>query len=170
MKISALSLAVASLLCAGSALASTIQPFQLPWVNGPARDSVYSTTDHPNGVFVLEALQNFCPHCNNNVGAVDELYNKYKSESRVQVVDLDLDSDPGEIQAWLDKYHPAYPVVQDADLKVWNQIGADGIPTVVVMDCKGNIAYENSGEWDDQMKTEISQTIDGLLAQSCAAK
>jgi len=169
MKISALVFAVGSFVFAAqSALA--VNPFSLPWVNGPARDSVYHTADHADGIFILEAFQNFCPHCHNNAPAVDALYTKYKDQARVQVLDLDLDTDQSEVTAWIDQYHPAYPVIQDSSREVWNQLGGDGgIPMTVVMDCKGNIKYTTEGEWDDGAKADIAKAIDALLATPCAA-
>jgi len=155
------------LLVAGHSYAASITPFQLPWVNG-GTDSVYKMADHPTGIFVLEAFQNFCEYCNANAPKVDAVYNTYKTQDRVQIIDLDLDTDQSEIQAWIDKYHPAYPLLSD-DGTVFNQFGGDsGIPQTVVLDCKGNILVHTEGEWDDDAQKQITDAIDQQLATTCS--
>jgi peroxiredoxin len=170
MKVSSLLLAAASLLAAGPSFAAgTVTPFSLAWANG-AQDAVYKMADHPNGIFVLEAFQNFCEYCHANAANVDEVYQKYQSNPRVQVLDLDEDSDQGEIQSWIDQMHPAYPVIVDDNSQVFNQLGGDGgIPETAVLDCKGNIVYFTEGEWDDQAKQGVTDAIDQLAGQTCTA-
>ena len=157
----------AAFLAVLSSSALAITPFDLPWKNNPAHDARYRTTDHVDGVFVLEFFANFCGACNSNAANVDELADSYHDQARVQVLDMGLDTEESEIQEWIDTHQPNHPVLQDASREVWDQIGADAIPTVVVMDCKGNIKYQVTSVWSQSIKSRIHQAVDGLLQQGC---
>ncbi len=149
------------------ALAATISPFNLPWVNNPTRDTIYKTADHADGVFVLEFFANFCGACNENAGNVDELTEQYADQARVQVLDVGLDSSDREIGAWIARHQPNHPVLKDVGRTVWGQVASQYIPTVIVTDCKGVEKFRYVGVWDAATKATIHATIDGLLATPC---
>jgi peroxiredoxin len=160
---------LAAIACAAlstSALADTLQPFEEAWLNG-AQDATYKTSDHPDGVFVLEFYANFCGACNENADNVNALSAQYKTQSRVQVLDMSLDTDPGEQQAWINNHNPNHPVLNDGQRTVWSQLNESYIPTTVIMDCKGNVVWKNTGVWGDDEKATIKQNLDALLGQSC---
>ncbi len=71
-----------------------------------------------------------------------ELYNKYRDRVHFVVVDLDTKRSP-EQQKLVKQYYTGY------------------IPHVVVLDAKGNVLYNSSGEVD-------SKEIEGLFAKSFA--
>lgn len=150
-----------------SAFAATISPFNLPWVNNPARDTIYKTTDHADGVYVLEFFANFCGACNENAANVDELATAYGDQARVQVLDMGLDSSDREIASWIARHQPNHPVLKDTGRGVWGQVGSQYIPTVVITDCHGAEKFRFVGVWDAGTKATIHSTIDALLAQPC---
>jgi len=152
-----------------SSNAFAIDPFNMPWKNHPTRDTIYKSSDHPNGIFVLEFHANFCGACNENAANVDELAEHYKDEARVQVLDVSLDRDDREIAAWIRRHQPNHPVVKDEGRRVWNQVGEQYIPTVVIIDCNGQEAFRYTDVWSAAVKSQIRAAIDGLLAVDCAA-
>ncbi len=154
-------------LASQAASATTINAFSLPWINGPARDSMYQTGDHPDGVFVLEFFANFCGACNDNAVNVNTLADGYKDNARVQVLDMSLDTDPRETASWIANHSPNHPVVNDGAKTVWNQIDQQYIPTTVVMDCKGTVQFLHNDVWDATATQQIKDTVDGLLKQPC---
>lgn len=154
-------------LCSSSAFA--IEPFSLPWVNHPTRGTNYSTSDHPGGIFVLEFLANFCSACNENAEHVDALATKYASEPRVQVLDMSIDRNDREIATWIRNHQPNHPVLKDVDRRVWSQVGEQYIPTVVILDCRGQEHFRfTGGPWDADTTARIHGVIDSLLATDCA--
>ncbi len=150
-----------------SSAAFAVTPFNLPWVNNPARDTVYKTTDHADGVFVMEFFANFCGACNDNAVNVDALSTAYAHDARVQVLDMSLDSSDREIATWIANHAPNHPVLKDVGRTVWNQIHAQYIPTVVITDCHGTEKYRSTGGWDESITAQIHSTVDALLAAGC---
>lgn len=160
-------LALAIGLSSSASFAASLQPFNLPWKNTNPRDAVYKSSDHPNAVFVLEFFANFCGACNENAENVDALKTAYQNNDRVQVLDVSLDSQEREIQAWIQHHSPNHPVVQDTGRGLWRQLNEQYIPTAVVLDCKGEIKWRHTGTWERSDIEEIKNVVDGLLAQTC---
>jgi hypothetical protein len=146
--------------------ASTISPFNLPWVNNPARDTIYKTTDHADGVYVLEFFANFCGACNENAENVDEMAADYADQARVQVLDMSLDTSDREIATWISHHQPNHPVLKGART-AWGQVGSQYIPTMLVTDCHGVEKFRYTGVWDSATKATIKAKIDALLAETC---
>lgn len=148
--------------------AGTLPKLEFPWKNNPATDAVYKMSDHPNGVFVFEALALFCSYCNENAANVDVLATKYAAEPRVQVLDLSLDSSDSSIQQWISRHHPNHPVIKDTNRTAWNILKQDsGIPQAFVVDCSGELVDFVIGSWDESAKTKIDAAIATGLEKTC---
>lgn len=160
-------LLIAASLFAVSSSAFAIAPFSLPWKNHAVRDTQYKTADHVDGVFVLEFGANFCSYCNENAPNVAQLTTDYIAEPRVQVLDVLTDQSDTEITRWITRHRPNHPVLKDVGRAVWNQVGEQYIPTVVITDCHGEVQYKHTGVWGTAEKREMKSVIDGLLAETC---
>ncbi len=148
--------------------AGTLPKMDFPWKNNPATDAVYKMSDHPNGVFVFEALALFCSYCNENAVNVDALATKYKSQPRVQVLDLSLDSSDSSIQQWIARHRPNHPVIKDTNRTAWNILKQDsGIPQAFIVDCAGELVDFVIGSWDDAAKAKIDAAIATALEKTC---
>jgi cytochrome c biogenesis protein CcmG/thiol:disulfide interchange protein DsbE len=158
---------LAAVLALSSTSAFAISPFELPWVNNPARDTIYKTSDHANGVFVLEFFANFCGACNENAPNVDALAEHYADEPRVLVLDMAIDTNDREIAAWIARHQPNHPVLKDVGRAVWREVATQYIPTVVITDCNGVEKYRYTGAWTSSVKATIKSKIDALLAETC---
>lgn len=159
-------LLIASALFFASTSALAIDPFCAPWKNHPTPGTEYCTADHPNGIFVLELAANFCGPCNNNAPSIKALAASYANQPRVQVIDMMTDQVDSEISKWIARHRPTHPVLKDVGKKVWNQVGAQYIPTMVITDCNGNIEYQHTGSLN---RAAAQQVIDRLLSQECTA-
>lgn len=146
--------------------ASTISPFNLNWFNNPVPNTTYQTTDHADGIFVLEFFANFCGACNENAPNVDEMSANYANEPRVQVLDMNLDASDTEISRWVARHHPNHPVLKGAR-SVWPQVGSQYIPTMLITDCHGVEQFRYVGAWDSATKAAIKAKIDAMLAVPC---
>lgn len=156
-------------LYANVAQAAAIQPFELRWMNHEDRTMTYKSSDHPNGVFVLEAYFLNCPYCNDNAPAVDSVAEAYANEPRVQVLDISRDCREADYSEWIRRHNPNHPVLNDCAKKVIGPLGTRGYPSTYVMDCKGNIVYSTAGAWNSSTKAKIRAKVDELLATDCQA-
>lgn len=150
-----------------SSNALALNPFKLPWMNHPSRDMIYSSIDHPRGIFVLEFLANYCKTCNDNAANVAALAAQYSQESRVQVLDIAIDRNDREIANWIRKHQPNHPVLKDAERQIWSQVGERYIPTVLVLDCLGNELMRHTGIWSEETQSQIRSVIDEQLKHDC---
>lgn len=146
----------------------SVLPFELVQMNHETTGTTYKTTDHPNGVFVLEFFANFCGPCNSNAAAVDTLAEEYIDEPRVQVLDVGLDTRVTEYTRWIERHEPNHPVLNAGDKVLWRKLGYRYIPQAVVVDCKGEVRYAPpAGTWSATVKQKIRETVDTLLTESC---
>ena len=80
---------------------------------------------------------------------------------------MSIDRNDREIATWIRNHQPNHPVLKDIDRLIWTQVGEQFIPTVVVVDCRGQEHFRYSGEWDSTTKTRIHEVINELLTVDC---
>lgn len=161
---------LASLLLAAAGVAqaaSVPTNLEFPLKNGAAGE-VYKMADHPNSVFVFEAFGLNCPYCNDNAPNLDKLTNDYKSNPRVQVLDLGLDSQASYYVEWIRRHKPNHPVVQDVSRRVFGALSTEGsIPQVFVANCKGALVGKYVGSWDSSAARYVRGLVDKALETVC---
>lgn len=164
---------IASALFAVSSLAQAAKVIpanmEFPLKNGAA-GAVYRMTDHPDGVFVFESLGLSCTYCNQNAPNVDALATKYKSNARVQVLDMSLDSNESYHKEWIRRHNPNHPMIADVGHKVYNALkGEDAIPQVFVVNCKGEMVGTYLGAWNSSAIAAVNSYIEKGLKTTCVA-
>lgn len=145
-----------------AALASEIDPgmIDMPWKNGPARDSHYKLAEHPNVVHVFEAWSISCSWCNRNAAQVKAMAAEYAQDTRVQFIDLGLDTNDRDYRSWIATHNPSYPVVQDVGQVVWRALRQDtGIPQTFVVACDGSLVEATIGYWGAAEKNALKAGI-----------
>jgi peroxiredoxin len=151
-----------------SSMALGVTPFELPWMNnGGAAAGTYRMSDHPHGIFVVETYFLGCPYCNDNAQNVDDLATKFSNDTRVQVLDVGIDRSDSQYQTWINRHHPNHPVLKDARRQLVEQLGTSGYPSTYVIDCKGNVVAQTSGEWGEDEKQTIENGVNQLVGQQC---
>lgn len=156
-------------LFASSALASKIAPSSFPWMNAGQAGTSYNMADHPNAVFVFEAFSLSCSWCNKNAPNVDALASKFKDNSRVQVIDLGLDTSDSNYTRWISTHKPNHPVVKDVGRKVYNALQVEnGIPQVFIVNCRGEREDVVVGYWGDAEKAQVEAAVNRALQTTCA--
>ncbi|MCX6118632.1 MAG: TlpA disulfide reductase family protein [Proteobacteria bacterium] len=157
----------ALLVASNFAQAASIPMMSFPVKNG-IQGEVYNMADHPNSVFVFEAYRLSCHYCNENAPNVDRLKEEFRDNTRVQVLDLGLDTSSFDYSEWIRRHNPNHPVIQDVGRKVYNTLRTEnGIPQTFVVDCKGNMTGNVVGEWDQGGEQKVRKLIDTALAVQC---
>ena len=162
---------------ASAAQADAIDPSttELPWVNGPASDSVYKVSQSYNKVHVWESFTISCPYCHRNAPAVKKLAQYYvelaaerEGYDRVQFLDLCLNASVRDCQSWTDQHQPDYPVVHDKNRYVWSNLSqANSIPQTFVTNCEGELIQHTIGQWDSGDISTIKDAIEEALLTEC---
>jgi peroxiredoxin len=151
-----------------SVTAMAVDPFSLPWMNATSANTTYSSSNFPTGIFVVEAYFETCPYCNDNAASVNDLASHYANEPRVQVLDVGIDRDDSSYQQWISDHNSNHPVLKDAQRTLIGELGTSGYPSTYVLDCKMNVVYSHTGEWDSGDETDIETQVDALLKQTCS--
>ncbi len=155
--------------CLYSAMSFAVQPFSLPLMNASSGSSTsYTSTEHPNSVFVIETYFLNCPYCNDNAPNVDNLAAKYQSSPRVQVLDVGIDTSTSDYATWIDRHHPNHPVIMDAARKLIGQLGTSVYPSTYVIDCRYNVVKSTTGEWSGATETALTSAIDTAIQTDCS--
>lgn len=141
----------------------SLLPFQLPEYAGP----LYSSAEHANGVFLVEAYFNTCPYCNQNAENVNDLADDYKANERVQVLDVGIDKNDSDYKSWVNKHQPNHPVLMDPRKELIRKLGTSGYPSTYVIGCDGEVIYETSGVWSSAKKQRIHEAVESGLKLNC---
>lgn len=144
-----------------------VSPFELPWMNHQEDGAIYRSNDYPTGIFVVEAYFRNCPYCHQNAPKVNALASEFASEPRVQVLDVGIDRNDSDYDAWIAEHQPNHPVLKDEDRVLISQLGTTGYPSTYVMDCKGRVVAKTVGLWNVDMKNRITTAVNQLLGEPC---
>lgn len=160
-------LAIALFFAQTAASAASIPMYDFPLKNGESRDEIYRMSAHKNSVFVFEAYRLSCGYCNENAPAVDDLAVDYSDNSRVQVLDLGLDTADSDYSEWIARHRPNHPVVQDTGRRVFNALKtSSGVPQVFVVNCRGEMVGNHVGTWNGAEK-KIRSFVNDALKTTC---
>lgn len=135
-------------------------PKNMEWLN----------TDHPlslkelHGKIVLLDFWTYCCiNCMHIIPDLKKLEHKYTDELvviGVHSAKFLTEQGTDNIRQAILRYDLEHPVVNDKDFKIWKSYGAQGWPTLVLIDPDGNIATRRSGEniYDD-MNRQIAKLV-----------
>lgn len=114
-------------------------------------------------VAVINFWAVWCLPCRQEMPALERLR---KALPGVAVVAIAQDDEPAKVKAFLQSLKPApgFDVLLDPDMSAGNQAGVRGLPTSLVLDKQGRIAYRAMGgrEFDHP---DIIKAIKQLLAE-----
>lgn len=94
----------------------------------------------------------WCPHCNAAVPAINKIQSRLRD--RLQVLAIDFLESRQKVQSFMKAKNVAYTVLLDSDGTVARKYRVVGIPTYVVVDRNGGIAYSGN---------ELPDTIEKFL-------
>ncbi len=115
-------------------------------------------------IVILDFWTYCCANCMHMLRELESIEERYR-DSPVVVIGVHSakfahEKDERNIAAAIERYGITHPVVVDSDMRVWRAYGAQGWPTIVIVDPKGWVAYRGGGE--GQTKA-IEASVDKLL-------
>lgn len=153
------------LLSVNTSLLFAVNPVELPLMNG--NGGTYKMTDHPQGIFVVEAYFLSCPYCNQNAPKVNSLASRFAADPRVQVLDVGVDRDDASYATWIKKHNPNHPVLKDSSRRLIQQLGTSGYPSTYVINCRGKVVESTEGAWGYEEQEAIVSAVERLQAEGC---
>jgi thiol-disulfide isomerase/thioredoxin len=117
-------------------------------------------------VVVLDFWTYCCINCMHTLPSLDWLEKKYHNRPvmfiGIHSAKFTNEKQVQNVQEAVSRYEISHPVVVDQDMKIWRSYGVTAWPTVIIIDPKGNIIYQQAGEAN---RDEIDDIIAVLLAQ-----
>ncbi len=116
------------------------------WLNtaGPIK-----LADLKGKIVVLDFWTFCCINCIHTLPDLARLEKKYEKEVvviGVHSAKFDNEKDTDAIRKAVLRYQISHPVVNDAEMKIWNRFGVSSWPTLAVIDPEGNYVGTTSGE------------------------
>lgn len=107
-------------------------------------------------VVVLELCATWSDVCDDQQKILDEVM-KEKNRERVAVLGIVMADDRKNLEAWLDKHHPGFPVALDEDGGVAHALDINNVPSYVIVAPSGAVASVISSGLD---ASELGTLID----------
>ena len=127
-------------------------------------------------VVLLDIWATWCPPCRAATPVLQSLHQKFGGRG-LQVVGLSVDDDSsvGQVPAFKKQFKVTYTLAADppANQKIGQAYGAQGIPSIYLIDQKGVVRWSQSGfDTSDPAREErmLSQKIKELLGSNPTAK
>ncbi|MBV9850774.1 MAG: TlpA family protein disulfide reductase [Armatimonadetes bacterium] len=112
---------------------------------------------------VLDFWATWCGPCREELPSLNRVAHKYAG--RAAFYGVNSHDRPADIRAFARLYGMTFPTLSDARHDVASQYGADALPTLVIIDTRGNVRVASAG-YDPQLDLEaaLSRILDALLA------
>lgn len=120
-------------------------------------------------VVVVDFWTSCCINCMHTLPVLARLEKKHARDPFVVVgvhtQKFDAEPEVDRLRASVIRYGVAHPVAIDGDRGLWESWGIDAWPTVLVLDAKGRVVFEQSGEPNEQ---ELDDVIESTLAEGAS--
>ena len=116
------------------------------WLNsaGPIK-----LADLKGKIVVLDFWTFCCINCIHTLPDLAKIEKKYEKEVvviGVHSAKFENEKNTDAIRKAVLRYQISHPVVNDSEMKIWNQFGVNSWPTIAVVDPEGNYVGSTSGE------------------------
>ena len=134
--------------------------FTLPDLKGQQR----SLDEFSGKVVVVNFWASWCRPCIEELPSIHRLIEEMREKPFV-VIGVNVAESAMRVRTAAGRLGMKFPVLLDADSKVFNGLGATILPTAYVLDRSGRVRYIGRGplEWD---RVDIVEMLNELVAQS----
>ncbi|NOQ47268.1 MAG: redoxin domain-containing protein, partial [Desulfobulbaceae bacterium] len=88
----------------------------------------------------------WCPNCKTEVPKINEQVGKYAVKGMEFIgINVGFNDSEARARSFMDKTGMSYPVVFDKTGKLSQQYRVQGVPTIIIADKKGTVAFKNFG-------------------------
>ena len=121
-----------------------------------------SLAEQKGKVVLVDFWATWCGPCRVAIPHLVRMYNEYKDQGLV-VLGISLDQEKDALPKFIKDNNITYPILY-GDQQVVKAYEVQGIPTLVIFDRKGKIAFREVGFSDENIST-LEQKIKDALAQ-----
>jgi len=114
-------------------------------------------------VVVLNFWATWCPPCIREMPSLQSFYNQYQGSPEVEFLVIEVDNKPDLARAFVEKNNFTFPVYSPAGM-IPEAFLEQSIPTTVILNKKGEIAYRHEG-MSDFMAQDFLNLFEGIRKQ-----
>lgn len=122
-------------------------PEGFAWLN---TDKPLSLADLQGHIVVLDFWTYCCINCMHTLPDLEWIEKKYHGRPVIVIgvhsAKFNNEQDAENIREAIGRYEISHPVIVDRNMAIWQLCGVSGWPTIAVIDPKGNVVYQQSGE------------------------
>lgn len=122
-------------------------PKGFTWLN---TDRPLSLNDLKGHVVVIDFWTYCCINCMHTLPDLEWIEKKYQGRPVIVIgvhsAKFNNEQEAGNIREAIGRYEISHPVVVDRDMEIWQSYNVSGWPTIAIIDPKGNVVYQQSGE------------------------
>lgn len=127
-----------------------------------------SLADFQGEIVVVDFWASWCGPCKLQAKVLEKLHEEL--DGRVQFLAVNLGEDPLTVEKYVARNAFPYPVLLDPDERLGNDMGIFVLPTVMILDREGSIAYLRAGISDGPtLRDALEAASDGGLGDQAAA-
>jgi thiol-disulfide isomerase/thioredoxin len=108
----------------------------------------FTIPDIKADVVIIEIFSMYCPHCQREAPSVNELYriieNNPHTQGKVKLIGIGVGNDTFEVEFFKNKYDIPFPLFDDDDYVIHEQLGKPNTPFFIAVRIKGGGADEVS--------------------------
>lgn len=156
---------LATVACSGSPEASELPPrpdFELSSVSG----DLVSASSFDGRVVVIDFWASWCTPCVAQARILEPLHRDFESRG-VEFLAISLGEDLETVEAYVNRHPFPYPVLYDPADELTGKYEIFALPTVVIIDQRGNIAYQQAGLSDGEvLRRVLEETLAGSATRA----
>lgn len=138
-------------------------PKDFAWLN---TDKPLSLADLKGQVVVLDFWTYCCINCMHTLPTLEWIESKYRGQPVVVIgvhsAKFQNEQQSENVQEAVGRYEISHPVIVDQEMKIWRSYNVTAWPTIVIIDPKGNVVYQQAGEGQ---RDELDDVIGVILEQ-----
>jgi thiol-disulfide isomerase/thioredoxin len=118
----------------------------------------FRLSEHKGKKVLLAFWASWCAPCRRELPALAEWA---KQHPELTTVAINVDKTEDDADRFLSQVHVDLPVAYAPDAQALGQFGVQAMPTLFLVDGRGNIAWQHSGYSEDRGFTELEQALGG---------
>ena len=127
-----------------------------------AKGTTFKLASHKNkDVVILDFWATWCPPCRKAMPILEKVAKEYEDRG-VVLCSINIKEKPNKIRTFLKQQNLNVDVALDTDGKVATKYNVEGIPTMVIVDKKGNIAHVKVG-LSGELEEDLHELLDELV-------
>ena len=127
-----------------------------------AKGTTFKLASHKNkDVVILDFWATWCPPCRKAMPILEKVAKEYEDKG-VVLCSINIKEKPNKIRTFLKQQNLNVDVALDTDGKVATKYNVKGIPTMVIVDKKGNIAHVKVG-LSGELEEDLHELLDELV-------